>query len=149
MARSIARQAAMQLLYQRSCGGEHSDDSIAMVYEQLKDNGKPSDDDLAFVEDVLAGVQAHQAELDKLIEENSSGEWTLDRVARVDLCILRLSVYELLHRSDVPDNVSISEAMEMADRYSEPKSGRYINGVLGAIERGKRKDERHAGSDRI
>ncbi len=147
MARSVARQAAMQLLYQRSCGGETSDDAIALVYEHLRDSGKPSEEDLTFIMDILDGVLANQTEIDALIAENSSGEWTLERVPRVDLCILRLAVYELFHRSDVPDNVSISEAMEMANRYSEPRSGRYINGVLGAIERGKRKDERSAGSE--
>ena len=56
----------------------------------------------------------------------------------VDLSILRLAAYELYHRDDVPDNVAISEAMTMANRYSEPKSSRYINGVLGAMERDKR-----------
>jgi transcription antitermination protein NusB len=149
MARSVARQAAMQLLYQRSCGGESGEESIALVYEHLRGGGKPSAEDAAFIDDILKGVQEHQAELDRLIEEHSSGEWTLDRVPRVDLSILRLAVYEMFYRSDVPGNVSISEAMEMANRYSEPKSGRYINGVLGAIERGKRKDERHEGGDRL
>jgi N utilization substance protein B len=148
MARSVARQAAMQLLYQRSCGGETSDETIGLIYEQLRKGGKPSGEDLQFIGDIVSGVREHQAELDRLIAEHSSGEWTLDRVPRVDLCILRLAAYELYYRGDVPDNVSISEAMEMAGRYSEPKSGRYINGVLGALERGKRKDERHAGGDR-
>jgi transcription antitermination protein NusB len=148
MARSVARQAAMQLVYQRACGGEADDDAVALVYEQLERSGKPSGDDLRFIGDILSGVQEHQREIDALIAAHSSGEWTLDRVPKVDLSILRLAVYELLYRSDVPDNVSISEAMEMADKYSEPKSGRYINGVLGAIERGKRKGERHEGSDR-
>jgi len=148
MARSIARQAAMQLAYQRSCGGEMSEDSVALAYECLRGGGKPSKEDLAFIEDVLSGVEEHQEELDGLIAENSSGEWTLDRVPKVDLCILRVAVYELYYRDDVPDNVSISEAMEMAGKYSEPKSGRYINGVLGAIQRGKRKGVEHAGSDR-
>lgn len=147
MARSVARQAAMQLLYQRSCGGETSDDAIALIYENLKDHGAPTADDRAFMDDILLGVQEHQTEIDGKIAENSSGEWTLERIPRVDLSILRLAVYELYYRGDVPDNVSISEAMEMANRYSEPKSGRYINGVLGAIERCKRKDERHAGGE--
>ena len=62
---------------------------------------------------------------------------TISRVPHVDLSILRLAAYEMLHRSDVPDNVAISEAMELASRYSEPRSSRYINGVLGAMERDK------------
>ncbi len=148
MARSIARQAAMQLLYQRSCGGEADEETIALIYEHLRDGGKPTAEDKQFIEDVVAGVREHEAELDRMIAGHSSGEWTLERVPRVDLSILRLAAYELYFRGDVPDNVSISEAMDMAGRYSDPKSGRYINGVLGALERGKRKDERHAGGDR-
>ena len=145
MARSVARQAAMQLLYERMSGGEADDESLDLVYEQLAMSGedvgpKPSSDERAYISDVLSGVHAHQTDLDRLILGHSSGDWSLERVAHVDLSILRLSAYELYYRDDVPDNVSISEAMELADKYSEPKSGRYINGVLGAIERDKRKD---------
>lgn len=143
MARSVARQAAMQLLYGRLSGGDAEDETLGMIYEQLSPDGKetePTADDRAYIDDVVSGVQAHAEELDRLIDEHSSGDWTLERVARVDLSILRLSAYELCYRNDVPQNVSISEAMELADRYSEPKSGRYINGVLGAIGRDKRKD---------
>ena len=145
MARSVARQAAMQLLYERMSGGEADDESLDLVYEQLAMGGEqvgaePSGDERAYIDDVLNGVHTHQREIDQLIEEHSSGDWSLERVAHVDLSILRLSAYELYYRDDVPDNVSISEAMELADKYSEPKSGRYINGVLGAIERDKRKE---------
>jgi len=135
----------MQLLYERMSGGEADDESLDLVYEQLAMSGeevgiKPSSDERAYIDDVLNGVNIHQQDLDRMIEDHSSGDWSLERVAHVDLSILRLSAYELYYREDVPDNVSISEAMELADKYSEPKSGRYINGVLGAIERDKRKD---------
>ncbi len=145
MARSVARQAAMQLLYEQTIGGDADDQTLTMAYEQLVQCGacndaQPSGDDRAYIVDVLAGVKAHLAELDELIAAHSSGDWALDRVARVDMSILRLSAYELCYRGDVPANVSVSEAMELADRFSEPKSGRYINGVLGAIAREKRKE---------
>ena len=135
----------MQLLYERMSGGEADDESLDLVYEQLAMSGeesspKPTRDERVYISDVLGGVTAHQAELDAMIQQHSSGDWALSRVPHVDLCILRLSAYELHYRDDVPDNVAISEAMELADRYSEPKSGRYINGVLGAMERDKRKE---------
>ncbi len=134
----------MQLLYGRTTGGETGEDTLKLVYEQLAADGaaetEPSADDRAYIADVLAGVEAHVEELDRLIEEHSSGDWALSRIPRVDLSILRLSAYELAFRGDVPGNVSVSEAMELAGRYSEPKSGRYINGVLGAIVRDKRKE---------
>ena len=146
MGRSIARQAAMQLLYERMSGGEADDESLDLVYEQLsmaqshERKVKPTQEDKEYIEDVLAGVSRHEEELDNAIEEHSSGEWTLARVPHVDLSILRLSAYELFYRKDVPDNVSISEAMELANLYSEPKSGRYINGVLGSLGRSKREE---------
>ena len=135
----------MQLLYERMSGGEADDESLDLVYEQLAMSGEtvgatPSRDERDYISDVLSGVDAHRAELDQLIQEHSTGDWSLERVPHVDLSILRLSAYELYYRSDVPANVSISEAMELADKYSEPRSGRYINGVLGSIEREKRKD---------
>ncbi len=144
MARSIARQAAMQLLYERLSGGEADDESLDLVYEQLStldpEAGalRPTKSERAYIDDVLSGVEAHENELDESIEKFSTGSWTLDRVPHVDLSILRLAAYEMFHREDVPDNVAISEAMSMANRYSEPKSSRYINGVLGAMEREKR-----------
>ncbi|MDD5898125.1 MAG: transcription antitermination factor NusB [Clostridia bacterium] len=147
MARSIARQAAMQLLYERLSGGEADDESLDLVYEQLsmlnagEGELRPSKSELAYINDVLAGVKEHENELDETIEKHSTGAWTLDRVPHVDLSILRLAAYEMFHRDDVPDNVAISEAMSMAGRYSEPKSSRYINGVLGAMERGKREPQ--------
>ena len=98
MARSIARQAAMQLLYERLSGGEADDESLDLVYEQLsmlrpEGAGKlrPSKDERAYIADVLAGVEEHEEDLDQSIEKFSTGSWTLDRVPHVDLSILRLA----------------------------------------------------------
>lgn len=144
MARSIARQAAMQLLYERLSGGEADDESLDLAYEQLSsayggENQRlnPTGDEKEYINDVLSGVKTYQEELDQTISQHSTGSWSMARVAHVDLSILRLAAYEMYHRSDVPDNVAISEAMDLAEKYSEPKSSRYINGVLGAIERDK------------
>ena len=142
MPRSIARQAAMQLLYERMSGGDADDESLDLVYEQLAMTHKeianpPEKDDRAYIDEVLSGVSEHEKELDSAIAAHSTGSWSLARVPNVDLSILRLAAYEMYHRADVPDNVAISEAMELAGEYSEPKSSRYINGVLGAMERDK------------
>jgi N utilization substance protein B len=148
MARSIARKAAMQLLYEKLSGGEAGEDSLELVYEQLSEERpegagvlRPSDDERTYICDLLSGVEEHRQELDDSIEAHSTGSWTLNRVPHVDLSILRLAAYELLHRSDVPDNVAISEALNLSNVYSEPKSTRYINGVLGAMEREKNEDK--------
>ncbi|MBQ8148969.1 MAG: transcription antitermination factor NusB [Clostridia bacterium] len=148
MARSVARKAAMQLLYERLSGGDAGDESLELVYEQLSKERPegagvlhPSADERSYIDDVLGGVAEHQQELDDAIEAHSTGSWTLERVPNVDLSILRLAAYEMLHRTDVPDNVAISEALNLSNQYSEPKSTRYINGVLGAMERAKNEDK--------
>ena len=143
MARSIARQAAMQLLYARLSGGDDDEQSLEMVYEQVLERMPvkpeepiPTEEDRAYISDVLAGVARHEDEIYRVIGEKSK-DWSVERMAHVDLSILSVATYELYSRDDVPDNVAVSEAMELATLYSEPKSGRFINGVLGAIARGK------------
>jgi len=142
--RSIARQAAMQLLYGQLSGGEANDESLELAYEQLSmaeknapDAIHPTEEERRYIRDILNGVLGHKEELDNVIQRHSSGNWAISRVPYVDLSILRLCTYELFYREDIPASVSISEAMELADRYSEPKSSRYINGVLGAIDRSR------------
>ena len=85
---------------------------------------------------MLDGVVSHLAELDGEIEA-ASRDWRVERMPKVDLTILRLATWEILHEEDVPGSVAINEAVELASRYSEPASGRFINGVLGTILRKK------------
>ena len=138
MARSTARAAAMQMIYEHLLGGDGGEDTLAMIYEALMQAQEnitpPSKDDKAYITDTLGGVIQHLDELDAQIEKYSV-DWTLDRMSRVDLTILRIAAYEILFRKDVPGNVSISEAVELANQYSEPASSRFINGVLGSLLR--------------
>ena len=80
------------------------------------------------------GVLAHREEIDSLIADTAKG-WTLDRMALVDLTILRLAVWEMLYDPKVPGNVSIAEAMELTERYSDPDDKAFVNGILGTILR--------------
>ncbi len=143
MARTTARAAAMQMVYERLLGGQGGDETLDLVYEHMGQGveDKPSADDQAYIEDVLHGVYAHQGQIDQSIQEFSV-DWSLDRMARVDLTILRLAVYEILFRSDVPGSVAINEAVELAGKYSDPSGGRFINGVLGSVLRKKEAAER-------
>ena len=146
MARSTARAAAMQMIYEHLLGGEGGEETLHMVYENLSGEGQspsprlPSQDDQAYISDVLEGVIRHLDELDTAIHRYSV-DWPLERMARVDLTILRVAAYEILFRGDVPGSVAINEAVELANRYSEPASSRFINGVLGSLLRAKEKEE--------
>ncbi len=129
MARAEARQAAMQLIYGAMLGGE----SGTEVLEELLGFSPPGDDTV-YIEETTRGVLEHADELDARLEGHLVG-WTLDRLARVDLAILRLAAYEIFYRDDVPDAVAINEAVELSRTFSEEKAGGFINGVLGNMLR--------------
>lgn len=94
----------------------------------------PAAGDLPFMQDVLAGVIARKQDLDLVIEK-AAPEWPLERIAPVDRNVLRLGLYELLFsdREKVPAKVAINEAIELAKSYGGENSGRFVNGVLGAV----------------
>ena len=85
-----------------------------------------------FVVDLVRGVGAHQPQIDALITRFAV-DWTIDRMPAVDRHLLRLAVYELLERPDVPLGAVISEAVELAKQYSTDESGRFVNGVLASV----------------
>lgn len=141
MARSTARAAVMQLIYEQVLGGDGGDAALEMVYENLQKDAKDnrSEEDEKYIGSVLEGVKAHMADIDELIERFSV-DWSIERMAKVDLTILRLAIYEMLYRDDVPTNVAINEAVELANLYSDPNGSRFVNGILGAIDRSQKKD---------
>ena len=131
MARKSARAAAMQMVFEHMLGGDGGEETLGELIEFT-----PEGDDAAYMDDVLAGVLAHQSEIDAEIGKSSRG-WSVERLSRVDLAIMRLSVYEMFYREDVPASVAINEAVALAGRYSLPTSGKFVNGVLGDIWRRK------------
>ena len=133
MARIQARAAAMQLLYERLEGGsaEETLGELIGFTEATAGNDAEYTDDKALIDRLVDGVTAETASLDQQISAYLRG-WTLDRIARVDLCVLRLAFYCLQHEQDTPASVIIKEAVDMAGKYSTEKSGSFVNGVLSA-----------------
>lgn len=116
MKRRRARKRILSVLYRR----EFTDDP------QEAPSRNP------YVREVLEGIAAHREEIDKLIEARAEG-WRLDRLHLVDRSILRLGIYELLYRDDVPPEVAIDEAVELAKLYGTERSGAFVNGILDRI----------------
>jgi N utilization substance protein B len=121
MRRSDQRRAAVVALYQHDTSGR--------PVEQLL-----SRDALAFTRELVHGVLREQETLDGLIERHASG-WTLERIAPLERAILRVALYEMLHRPDIPDEVAIDEAVEAAKELCAAEASGFVNGILGAIER--------------
>ena len=144
MSRKTARTAAMQMIFEKVSGGQGGEETLRMVYDELRENGvpgirnigrsEPDEEDRAYIMRAFDGVLSHRDEIDELIEKTAKG-WALDRMALVDLTILRLAVWEILYDPEVPGNVSIAEAMELTERYSDPDDKPFVNGVLGTIVR--------------
>lgn len=120
--RREARERALELLYE----AESKSQPPAVVLEALP---VPPE---AFAAELVRGVGEHLAELDEVIASYARG-WTVARMPALDRAVLRLGVFELLHRPDVPTGAVISEAVELAKRFSTEESGRFVNGVLAAI----------------
>ena len=128
MARPIAREAAMQLVFEQLFGGEGEAETLVDLIDYT-----PAENDRAYIEAVVSGVREHAAQIDAEISACLRG-WTLQRLSRVDLAILRLSVYEMQY-GGIPAPVSINEAVELTRKYSAEESCPFVNGVLGTISR--------------
>ena len=85
-----------------------------------------------FADELVRGVQSERPQIDALIQ-TSSTHWKLERMARVDRNILRLAVYEILRRADVPVRVTLNEAVELGKKYGSEESSAFVNGVLDRI----------------
>jgi len=120
--RRQARELALSLLYEADAKSE----SPSTILDEF-----PIDPD-PFAADLVSGVAKHQEEVDGFIRRFAK-DWSLERMPVVDRNVLRIGVYELVHRADVPTAPIISEAVELARRYSTEESGRFVNGMLGRI----------------
>jgi transcription antitermination protein NusB len=132
--RRRAREASLQMLYQCEVGRVTPEDAIATHGEIAPAGRLASADAEAFASRLVLGTVEHAAEIEPLIAAAAS-HWRPERMAVIDRLILRMAVYQLQHVPDVPPNVVISEAVELARRFSGDESGRFVNGVLDAIKR--------------
>jgi N utilization substance protein B len=121
MRRADQRRAAVVALYQHEVTGR--------PIEQVTPPETSS-----FTKELVDGVLQHQEEVDALIERYAQG-WTLDRIAPLERSILRVALYEMLHRTDVPDEVAIDEAVEAAKELCAAEAPKFVNGILGTVKR--------------
>ena len=136
MDRSLAREIAMKMLYAASLGGE---ESMTDILEQSEQADTLADSDKTFLENLVFGVRERQEELDGVISQYAQG-WALNRLAKVDLTILRMAIYEILYMPEIPVGATVNEAVELSKRFCEDKSPGFINGILGSVARAHRSE---------
>lgn len=127
-ARSKARKRAVDVLYESDLRGA---DAVRTLAERIALADPPVND---YTVELVEGVQEHRLRIDEILGQYAEG-WTVQRMPGVDRAVLRLGVYELLWRDDVPDAVAIDEAVELAKSLSTDESPRFVNGVLGRVLR--------------
>ena len=89
----------------------------------------------AYLDKLVAGVCEHKADLDELIQKHLKKGWSIKRLSKMDLCILRIASYEMMYETNVPNKVALNEALELTKTFSDDQSRKFVNGVLSAINR--------------
>ncbi|WP_404453346.1 transcription antitermination factor NusB [Oceanobacillus kapialis] len=126
MNRHAAREKAFQILFQLDINDNEPKQAIAEFLE--------SEENDTFLTLLVEGVASHKTDLDQLISENLEN-WSLQRIASVEKTIMRIAAFEMKYLEDIPVNVSINEAVELANTYGDDKSGKFINGVLSKLNK--------------
>ena len=136
MKRTEARELLMQLIFQMEAQKDYTKRTTdSFITENLFDS-----DQKEYFENVLENYLAHRVEVDEKIESNSKS-WKISRIAKVDLAVLRLAITEMFFMENakkeyqIPENVAISEAVNIAKKYGEEDSNKFVNGILGTLSK--------------
>lgn len=127
MKRKRSREIAMELLFSMEISKNSYEETIECFVEDYEKDLKTID--LEYIKEVMKSVVDHKEEIDEIIK-NSLINWTIDRVSKVNLTIVRLAIAEMLYINDVPEVVAINEAIELTKKYSDDKSVSFVNGAL-------------------
>jgi N utilization substance protein B len=128
--RTKAREHALQMLYQLDIRHARPEDVLAEFWQDQE----PLAEVKTFADQLFKGTADHLDSIDAFISQHADN-WNLKRMAVIDRNILRLGVYELLHVAEVPPKVCINEAIELAKRFGDAESGKFVNGILDAIHK--------------
>ena len=128
MTRRQAREAVFELLFETEFDGDRTPEQVLVLAKEDRDLGEDG-----YVEATYLGAMAHRPVLDVLLSKFSHG-WKTDRMSRVSRAVLRLCTYEMLYCKDIPTNVSLNEAVELAKKFDDPKARAFVNGVLNSIK---------------
>src|SRR5437868_10744870 len=131
--RHLARSVVLQVLFERDQSNLSTDDALSRIVDYAKEFGA-RDSDAPFMQALLKTAIAKQPEIDEVIVR-AAPEWPIEKIAAIDRNVLRLGLTELLFadRTQVPAKVAINEAIELAKSFGSASSGRFVNGVLGAV----------------
>jgi len=131
MNRTMAREMAFKILFQVDVGKNIWQEALARALSETEGLSEPT---RRFVENLVEGTLQHQKAIDEYISKFAR-EWSLERMANTDRNILRMALYELTFMKEIPPSVTVNEAVELAKRYGDAESGKFVNGILGEMIR--------------
>lgn len=130
--RHLARAIVLQSLYEWDFYGQKS--ALLDILQRNLQEFAPELDEKSFAEMIAGGILEHQATIDDTIRAFAP-DWPLEKITTVDRNVLRIGSYELMFNFDIPSKVAINEAIELAKTFGGESSGKFVNGVLGAVYR--------------
>ncbi|MBE6916269.1 MAG: transcription antitermination factor NusB [Ruminococcaceae bacterium] len=140
MSRKIARELAVLSVYEYGFNANSAEDILANLFSEDFFQNAPEELSLPegiaaqqeYITSTVLGVVSRLDELDSYIKKHAIG-WSIDRISRIAVAILRTSIYEAKYSDDIPVRVAVNEAVEIAKRYDTPETVSFINGVLGSV----------------
>ncbi len=136
MGRKQAREGAVKLMFQMESTNDFSEEAL----EIFINNFEYEEDETKYIKASFQTIKENLQTIDQNIIDNLEG-WSINRLAKVDLAALRVAIYEIMYRKDIPLQVSINEAVEIVKKYSAEDSYKFVNGVLGGLVRSLEKNE--------
>lgn len=133
MKRTETRELAFKLIYSLEIQKTIEEEQLEIFFEE---NEIEKEEQKEYIKTIFEGIAQNKIEIEELIESNLKEKWTMDRISKIDLAILKVAIYELIY-SKLPYKVAINEAVELAKKYGEDSSKSFVNGILASIVKDK------------
>lgn len=133
MQRSLMRELAFKLIYETEMQKQLDPNQLEIFFE----NNEIEEDDVKFyLRDIRIGVESKKEEIENLISKNLKNNWSLERVSKINLSLIKIAIYEMLYKN-LPYKVAINEVVELAKKYSDEAAPQFINGILASVVKEK------------
>lgn len=126
---SKMREYAFMLIYELEVQKEYSEENVELFIENNEIDDK---DARKYIRKIIKGIKENEVDIEKNIKDKLKPEWSLERISKINIALLKLAIYEMLY-ADVPYKVAINEAVELAKKYGDNNSAPFINGVLANV----------------
>ena len=138
MQRTKMRELAFKLMYEIEIQKEVSD---SLINNFIDSNLITDNEAIEYLKDIVYGIESHKEEIEPLISQNLKENWTLSRISKINLSLLKIAIYEMLYK-DLPYKVAINEVIELAKKYADDSSPIFINGILASVVKQKELDKK-------